>query len=451
MARKRIIALEGDPERAALLRRLLEATGNYEILVSKSALALMEQMDGRGLVQLVITNTRVTTDERDGLKFIKALHLKYQTFPTALPPIIVCSADQSGQVVQNYAFRFSELPLVYYVLIRTEELERDPSRLLSVVEQSLARRLELEASIPDDPVAHVKGSLRNLLRSTVALPKVPDVASRVQDALRDPEITFRKLARVISTDLTLGANVVRMANSPIYGVSGKISTLEDACKQLGLNGIANLVVATKVFEALESMPVQYDMRRLRRHSLAVATIARVLGRRCHSLGDVRLQMEFSGTMFAAGLLHDIGKALIAHFFPEEAERVAGVIAEQGCPTLQAETQVLGVSHAEAGLLAAIEWAFPVILINVIGGHHVVLDGILARLKTRQGRLAQRVIRIADAASYEMDFGMAAYGQQPPVLDPALFAHTGVNPEEFAGWTREVKNDILYTFESLGRA
>lgn len=448
MAKKKIIALEGNPRRAAILRQIVEASGNYEITISKSARALMELMDGRGKVQLVITNTRVVNDEQDGLKFIKALYLKYQNFQLPLPPIIVCSADQRGDVVRLYAFRFSELPLIYYVLIRDEELERDGGKLLEVIEKSLARRRELEASLPEDPATEIKRRVRSLLRKTVELPNLPDVAVRVQQALKDPEITFRKLAQIIGTDLTLGANVIKMANSPIYGVSGKISTLEEACKQVGLNAIANAVVAAKVFDALESLPAEFDLRRLRRHSYAVASIARLVARRCHVLGKVDLQMQFSGTMFAAGLLHDIGKVLISLYFPQECEQIAVLMAERGSSMVEAEVEVIGVSHAETGLMAGIEWHFPVILINVIGGHHWPLPDILAKLKTQQGKLAQRVIRIANIASYQMGFGMVQSEQR--VLDPALFAETGLTLEEFADWTRELKDDILYTFEVLGK-
>ncbi|MFA6110164.1 MAG: HDOD domain-containing protein [Candidatus Latescibacterota bacterium] len=450
MAKQKIIALEGDPRRGALLRQIIEAGGAYEVEVSDSARALLDRMDGQGGVALILTNTRVRKDDHDGLRFIKALFLRYQGFQIPLPPIIVCSAVQQADVVKLYAFRFSELPLIYYVLIRTEELEPSCDKLVQLIEKSLDRRRELEAGIEGNRTAEVKRRLRGLLRQTVNLPQMPDVAVRVQQALRDPEVAFRKLAQVIGSDLTLAANVIKLANSPIYSVSGTIGTIEDACRQVGLRAIANAVVAAKVFDALETVPVEFDLRTLRRHCYAAASVARLVGRRCHALGKAEVQMQFSGSMFAAALLHDIGKVLLVEHFPEECTQVGTLAAETGCTQAVAEEQVVGVTHADAGLLAGIEWQFPVLLINVIGSHHRELTGLLARLKTTQGRLAQRVIRIADAAAYEFGFGMSRQDMGAPLLLPEYFETTGITLGDFRGWTRELKDDILYTFEVLGK-
>ena len=450
MDKLKIIALEGNSQRAASLQRIIEGTGKYELVTSRSARILMNQMDGQGTVQLVITNTHVVNDERDGLKFIKALFLKYQRYKVALPPIVVCSADQRGDVVKLYAFRFSEFPLIFYVLIRDDDLEKGGDKLLEIIEKAREKRRELEESIPEKKEAVVKKRLKGLLKQTITVPSLPDVAVRVQDALKDPEVAFKKLAQIINTDLTLAANVIKLANSPQFGVSGKISSIEDACTQVGMNAIANTVMATKVFDALETLPSDFDMKMLRRHCYAVATIARIVARRCHTLRKVTQRKQFSGTMFAAGLLHDIGKVLMTQYFAEECERIVETVDEKGCSMVEAETEVVGVSHADAGLYAGIEWHFPVILINVVGRHHWPLKTILPRLKTLQGRLGQRVIRIADAASYELGFGMLRSDQHAPVFDPSLFDETGITKEEFDQWSKEIKDDIAYTFEVMGK-
>ena len=450
MDKLKIIALEGNSQRAASLQRIIEGTGKYELVTSRSARILMNQMDGQGTVQLVITNTHVVNDEQDGLKFIKALFLKYQRYKVALPPIVVCSADQRGDVVKLYAFRFSDYPLIFYVLIRDDDLEKGGDKLLEIIEKAREKRRELEESIPEKKEAVVKKRLKGLLKQTITVPSLPDVAVRVQDALKDPEVAFKKLAQIINTDLTLAANVIKLANSPQFGVSGKISSIEDACTQVGMNAIANTVMATKVFDALETLPSDFDMKMLRRHCYAVATIARIVARRCHTLRKVVQRKQFSGTMFAAGLLHDIGKVLMTQYFAEECERIVETVDEKGCSMVEAETEVVGVSHADAGLYAGIEWHFPVILINVVGRHHWPLKTILPRLKTTQGRLGQRVIRIADAASYELGFGMLRSDQHAPVFDPSLFDETGITKEEFDQWSKEIKDDIAYTFEVMGK-
>lgn len=153
------------------------------------------------------------------------------------------------------------------------------------------------------------------------------------------------------------------------------------------------------------MPSDFDAAALRRHSYAVGTIARLLTHRCHALPKTSQRISFSGTMFAAGLLHDIGKVLMTGYVADKIADVPDKIYADGIHMVDAETKILGISHTDAGLYAGMEWKFPVLLINVIGRHHWPLEQIIPRLKTRQGRLAQRVIRIADAASYAMGYGM----------------------------------------------
>ena len=451
MTKLKVVVLEGGEERGDMIKAVLEGSGQFELFISKSPRALMNLLDGTDAVKVVITNTTIGTNEQDGLKFIKALYLKYQRYKQPLPPIIVCSSDQGGDTVKLYAYRFADASLISYVYIKDAELQEGGKRLLDLIMKSLKSREELETAAPEEDKAEVvKEKLKSLLQKTITLPSLPDVAVRVQDVLKDPEVTFKKLANIINTDMTMGANLIKLANSPQFGVSGKIGTIEDACKQVGLNAIANTVMATKVFDALEGLPSDFDLKRLRRHSYAVGTVSRLVARRCRVLNKTIERMQFSGIMFAAGLLHDIGKVLMTQFFPEECVKILEEAGASDCTAVEAEVKVLGGTHGDAGLHAGVEWRFPVILANVIGRHHWPLETILSRLKTKQGRLAQRVIRIADAASYEMGYDMLRSDGKPPTLEPELFEETGLEKSEFDKWTKETKDDISYTIDVLGK-
>ncbi len=450
MSEIKILALEGDKKRAESLKGLIGSTGQYDMILSNSPRQLMNHMDGKGEVKLILSNTTISRDEKDGVKFIKALYLKYQRYKVALPPIVVCSSEQRGDIVRLYAYRFSDLALVYYVLLREEDMVENGGKLLDIMEKALAKRSALEerAGEGDDKHIVIKKRLKNLLKKTVTLPTVPDVAVHVQNALKDPEVSFEKLSKIINQDLTLAANMIKLANSPQFGVTGKIVSIDDACKQVGLNAIANTIMATKVFDAMDTLPSDFDVKALRKHSYAVGTIARVVARRCHTL-KTQERVNFSGAMFAAGLLHDIGKVLMVEYFAEEIEDVIAKVYSDDCSMVKAETDILGVNHADAGLHAGMEWQFPVLLVNVIGRHHWPLDKILPRLKTKQGRLAQRVIRIADAASYALGYGMLRSDGRPPKIHEEYFEKTGLTKKEFDKWTPEIRDDIAYTFEALG--
>ncbi len=448
MAKTKIAILEGSKKRTMLLRELL-ANSQYDATISDSARRLMDLVDGSEPPELILTNTTVSRDEQDGAKFIKALYLKQQRSGSAVPPIVVCSAENRGSVVRQYAYRFSELAQVYYVFMRDGEIEEEGGKLLTVMSKAVQSRAAVGVRDTANENKHVthKNRLKNAIKRTVRLPALPDSAAHTQKVLDNPRVTLEDLGKIIHQDMTLAANTIKLANSSEYGMSGKVMTIDNAYQQLGRKTVIDNLLATKVFDALESLPSDFDMGMLRKHSYAVATIARIVGRRCQTPGNMQERINFSSAMFTAGLLHDIGKVLIAQHFHSELEDIMPRTYSGEYSMVEAEADVFGFDHADAGLHASMEWQFPILLINVIGRHHWPLDKILPRLKTRQGHLAQRVIRIADAASYQLGYGMVRSDGKPPTLEDAYFETTGITPTDFEKWKPEIRNDIAYMLES----
>ncbi|MGY8826967.1 MAG: HDOD domain-containing protein [Candidatus Latescibacterota bacterium] len=92
-------------------------------------------------------------------------------------------------------------------------------------------------------------------------------------------------------------------------------------------------------------------------------------------------------MFAAGLLHDIGKVLMVEYFTEEINEAYAQAYAQDCSIAKVETDVLGISHADDGLHAGIEWQFSVLLVNVIGRHQLAIRPDSAAPKDQTGTLS----------------------------------------------------------------
>lgn len=448
MAKTKISILEGSKKRTALLEALFRST-QYDARIFGSARQLMDSIDQGTEPQMILTNTTISRDEQDGVKFIKALYLKQQRAERAMPSIIVCSAEDRGSVVRQYAYRFSELAHIYYVFMRDAEIELESQRLLSVIDKALESSRQASGAIETkgNKHTHNKNRLRDFIRQTTHLPTTPSSAAQTQKALDDPQISIEELGKIIQQDMTLAANAIRLANSPDYGASGRVANLEEAYQQIGRKTVIDTLLATQVFDALETLPSDFDMESLRKHSYAVATIARVIGRRCHALEKMQDRINFSSTMFTAGLLHDIGKVLIAQHFPDDLDDITPRTYSGEYSMVEAEAEVFGFDHADAGLQASMEWQFPILLINVIGRHHWPLDKILPRLKTKQGHLSQRVIRIADAASYQLGYGMIRSDGKPPEIQDAYFETTGITRSEFEKWIPDIHNDIAYMLET----
>ena len=189
-------------------------------------------------------------------------------------------------------------------------------------------------------------------------------ADQIQVALRDGR---EAIARVIGTDPVLTMRILRVANSAYFGLQMKIVSVQHAVVYIGLNTVKHLALATA---AIGSLPDKnssgFDSDRFLAHSMAVGVITRRMSKRLGGGGG-------DGDDFVAGLLHDIGKVLFAHFEPEALAEALRLSSTEGLPVHEAERQLLGVDHAEMGAMLADHWGFPENLCRAIREHHEPID------------------------------------------------------------------------------
>lgn len=195
------------------------------------------------------------------------------------------------------------------------------------------------------------------------LDKVPPVAGAVMELLRsldDENLDATHLARKIGHDPVLSARVLKIVNSPFYGVTGQVSSLQEAVMVLGFSSVRRLALAVSLNVSFPAHSHgEADPRRLWRHSFCVALCGQALARL------VRVDPE---SAFTAGLLHDIGR--IALLSVDPAGFAAVLAARVQHPTLEAaETAVLGFTHAEFGARLLERWHLPAILVRAVEFHH----------------------------------------------------------------------------------
>lgn len=182
-----------------------------------------------------------------------------------------------------------------------------------------------------------------------ALPRLPSVACELlggeMDALDLPD-----LARRIAADQALAARVLRLANSPFYGLARQVGSIEEAVMVLGFRAVRSLVVWAALASTVVGLHpgTGFDTRRFWRHSIAAAVAARQVAR------VAGLNAE---TAFTIGLLHDIGQLVLAALCPE---RYAPDAATAAGPLF---------SHAEAGAELATDWQLPPAICTAIACHH----------------------------------------------------------------------------------
>jgi len=194
--------------------------------------------------------------------------------------------------------------------------------------------------------------LRRMNENRLQLPTMPLVALKALDVLRDPNATFADIAKVLAPDPVIAARVLRVVNSAAYSRRDPVTTLERAVSQIGVKPMRILLVelaACQVFTS-KSAGIRQSFKQIWEHCLAVGLLARDLAARLSSRldGDV---------VYLAGLLHDIGKPVVAGLLLE-AER--HLIEELDVPWMT-ETlwkKTVAESHRGVGAAIAASWKLP---------------------------------------------------------------------------------------------
>lgn len=152
-----------------------------------------------------------------------------------------------------------------------------------------------------------------------------------------------QIAEVIRRDPSLSARLLRMVNSVYFGLSAHVNNIEEAVFFLGLRQVRELSRATPVIEELEQLQTRRALpwKDLWSHSIATAMMTREI------LGTTALHID-DDTDYLAGLLHNVGKVIMAYAFPNELDAILAVSASTPAEFCARERELLGWDHAEIG-------------------------------------------------------------------------------------------------------
>lgn len=194
-----------------------------------------------------------------------------------------------------------------------------------------------------------------------ALPSLPRNYAELNRRLVDPNATYRDLAAVIERDIAMSAKLLQIVNSAFFGLSRRLTHVADAISYLGLHVIKNLVLSIEVFGSYDgqSLAPVVSLERLTQHSLRVARIARRL------LTDG----EDAKDAFAAAVLHDVGKLVLAANLPELITQSFAFARSEGVPLHVAERELHGFGHSEVGAYLLGRWGLPYPVIEAVAYHH----------------------------------------------------------------------------------
>jgi putative nucleotidyltransferase with HDIG domain len=204
-----------------------------------------------------------------------------------------------------------------------------------------------------------------LLEELRRLPMQQSVVTQVLGVLDDPSKSADDVAHALQVDPSLCVRVLHLANSPYFGLSGKVGSVERAVVALGNSVIRSLAVSTAAglfAERSDHMPAGFWP-----HSVATAAAASLVA---------QLSRLPAGDALCAGLLHDLGSALLYRHLPEPVSAVWALPADE---VLAAESATFVHDHAALGALALDAWKLPGGIVSAIRDHHLDPDAVESRL------------------------------------------------------------------------
>jgi putative nucleotidyltransferase with HDIG domain len=204
--------------------------------------------------------------------------------------------------------------------------------------------------------------LSNAIVSNInSLPQFPENILHIQKVIDDPASDMAAIARQISMDPALTADILKLVNSARYMMARKVDSISEAVKMVGIKGIKNLLYSYGIQKILGEDGA--DKRRLWKHSYQVAYYAYSLAR------DSYKNRAVIDDIHVAGVLHDMGKIIFSGVHPELLARIRNFCVEKGLPASTFEELSAGMNHAEIGALVAEKWNFPESLVCAIRYHH----------------------------------------------------------------------------------
>ena len=212
--------------------------------------------------------------------------------------------------------------------------------------------------------------LRRRLETMTRIPTIPYVISQVLAAVDNENLSASALAKMIERDQTLTMRVLTVANSPFYGFSRRISTIDLAIVILGLNTIKEIVMSLAIQKFFTNVgKTLFDVKGFWKYSVLCGAAGRVLAR--------KMEYKLAGEAFVAGLVHDIGILILIQYFASDFAEIRKKQRNNGMTFVEAENAVLHCTHADIGAWLARKWKLPENIEQAVLFHH--LDYVEAKL------------------------------------------------------------------------
>ncbi|MGB8516481.1 MAG: HDOD domain-containing protein [Gallionella sp.] len=262
---------------------------------------------------------------------------------------------------------------------------------------------------------HTTINLKEAANHLDSLPSMPVIAQKLLALNLDSVEGERMLLKLIEQDPQISAKIIGLSNTPLFGASKRVTSVQDAAILLGLTRVKAVTMSIAVMTSLIKKPAgKLDLQKLWLHSISISLALRVL-----SQAMPRNTRPLDDEIFLAGLLHDIGFMVLNHLDQERSDELhARLAANKDLDPEQIENELLEMNHGDLGAELARYWELPESIIAVIRFHHQPNDE-----RAITGQPLVSMINLAEKI-------LAEYGTQrttPKIIDADEWSALGINP------------------------
>jgi putative nucleotidyltransferase with HDIG domain len=263
-------------------------------------------------------------------------------------------------------------------------------------------------------------SQEELQKIVESVPMLSASASQLLQVAAQADHDLIDVINLVRNDANLTARVLKIVNSAAFGIINKITSIDRAISYLGERVVISIAIgdcAGKLFDK-ELSGYESAGGDLWKHDLRTAIASREVV--TQSGADISPELAFT-----AGLLHDIGKALISDYLHGSVtEAVELITTEEGLDYLDAETKLVGFDHTKAGYELAKTWQLPDELAEVILHHHQPMSA------KEEYRTLVYAVHLGDNIAMMGGFGTGSDSMRYK-LDPNYTDYIKIGPKSLA--------------------
>ena len=248
--------------------------------------------------------------------------------------------------------------VILVLMLKKIGLDEDCFDIFSTEKETVA---QIVIPLDQTLVENLSFLSKTIVDGVNSLPQFPENILLVQKLIADPKSDMMGIARQISMDPALTADLLKIVNSAQYMLAKKVDNISEAVKLVGIRGIKNLLYSYGTQKLLGDDTS--EKKQLWEHSYKTAFYAYNL------VKNFKRDNNLLDDVYVGGILHDMGKIIFSNVHPALLDKIRGFCIEKNMPASTFEDLAAGMNHAEIGALIAEKWNFPEGLVAAIRYHH----------------------------------------------------------------------------------